>query len=80
MKQETWGKPLEIDFSPSGVVAISGPTEALNCLAHFWPDHRGPRYVAARSVCRAAIDGRKSLEQAREVFVTAVEEARLGRH
>lgn len=80
MKQVTWGQPLEVDFSPSGVVAVRGPTEALNCLAHFWPDRRGPRYVAARSVCRAAIDGRKSLEQAREVFMTAIEEARLGTH
>ncbi len=80
MKTVTWGQPLEVDFVYAGVRAIGGPAEALNCLKHLWPDRRGPRYVAARSVCRAAIDGRKSVEQAREVFRTALEEAHLKLH
>jgi hypothetical protein len=49
-------------------------------MANLWPDRRGPFYVAARSVCRAAIDGRKSAEEAREIFISAMREAHLKTH
>ncbi|CAN7485085.1 DUF982 domain-containing protein [Rhizobium sp. LjRoot30] len=80
MKQIVWNQPLEIGFQQDDVHEVHGPLEALNCLAHLWPDRRGPQYVAARSICRAAIDGRKSAEQAREAFMTAAKEAHLKFH
>jgi hypothetical protein len=46
----------------------------------MWPDRRGPLYVAARSVCRAAIAGRRSPEEAREIFMSATREAELTTH
>lgn len=80
MRQVKWNEPIEIGFVQGNTQVISGPSEALNCLANLWPEFRGPHYVAARSVCRAAIDGRKSAEEARAVFISATREARLKTH
>jgi hypothetical protein len=80
MRHIKWSHPIEVGFSKGDAKTISGPSEALHCLADLWPDRRGPHYVAARSVCRAAIDGRRSAEEARALFISAAEEARLSLH
>jgi hypothetical protein len=77
MQDLKWSSPIEVGFASGGAQTVSGPSEALRCLANLWPDCRGPQYVAARSVCRAAIDGRKSPEEARELFISATREAHL---
>ncbi|MGV2187356.1 DUF982 domain-containing protein [Rhizobium rhizogenes] len=77
MRQIKWSNPIKIGFAHGRFQTVTGPSEALNCMADLWPDRRGPFYVAARSVCRAAVDGRKSAEEAREVFVSAMREAHL---
>ena len=77
MRHLTWSRPIEVGFVSGEAKMVSGPSEALNCLTTLWPDRRGPLYVAARSVCRAAMDGRKSVEEARETFISATREARL---
>jgi hypothetical protein len=41
---------------------------------------RGLKYLRARSVCRAALDGRKTVEEARAEFMAAAEEAKLKVH
>jgi hypothetical protein len=51
--------------------------DALKCLADLWPSSRGLHYLKARSTCRAALDGRKTVEEARAEFVAAAEEAKL---
>ncbi len=80
MRQVKWNEPIEVGFLKGDIRTISGPSDALNCLANLWPEYRGPHYVAARSICRAAIDGRKSAEEARAVFISATREARLKAH
>jgi hypothetical protein len=80
MPNTKWSNPVEVGFAQKGSQVVLGPFDALICLMDTWPDLRGPRYVAARSFCRAAIDGRKSLEEAREVFIAAAQEAKLQAH
>ncbi|MFT4180605.1 MAG: DUF982 domain-containing protein [Rhizobium sp.] len=80
MRHIKWSNPIEIGFAHGSSQMVTGPSEALNCMANLWPDRRGPFYVAARSVCRAAIDGRKSAEEAREMFISAMREAHLKIH
>ena len=80
MPYAKWSSPVEVGFGQKGSQLVQGPFDALICLMDTWPDLRGPRYVAARSLCRAALDGRKSPEEAREVFISAAQEARLQAH
>jgi hypothetical protein len=80
MATERWNDPIKVGFENAGAKTINGPFEALKCLADLWPNVRGLRYLKARSACRAALDGRKSLEEARAEFVAAAEEAKLKLH
>ena len=80
MRDMRWGDPIEVGFQTGGAATIAGPFEALHCMADLWPDRRGPLYVAARSVCRAAIDGRRTAAEARELFISAAREAELAMH
>ncbi|RWX75699.1 DUF982 domain-containing protein [Neorhizobium lilium] len=77
MAQPHWQKPVQIAFGPLGTEVIKSPSEALIVLTDRWPDMRGPQFVKARSICRAAIDGRRSPEEARHQFEQAVSEAQL---
>lgn len=79
MRQVKWNAPIEVGFK-GDARTVTGPSEALNCMADLWPDRRGPQYVAARSVCRAAVAGRRSVEEAREMFISAAQEAQLSMH
>ncbi|KQY26833.1 DUF982 domain-containing protein [Rhizobium sp. Root482] len=80
MPNAKWSSPVEVGFAHKASQTVQGPFDALICLMDTWPDMRGPRYVAARSFCRAAIEGRKSPEEAREVFISAAKEAKLRTH
>jgi Protein of unknown function (DUF982) len=81
MPHTKWSNPVEVGFAHKGSQVVQGPFDALICLMEdTWPDLRGPRYVAARSYCRAALEGRKSPEEAREVFISAAKEAKLQTH
>ncbi|MEA3534667.1 DUF982 domain-containing protein [Rhizobium sp. CC-YZS058] len=75
-----WVEPVSVAAGAQEIRVVSGPSEALACLSEAWPDARGPRYVAARSICRAAIDGRKPVEDARNLFLLAAHEAKLHAH
>ncbi|ABR60526.1 DUF982 domain-containing protein [Sinorhizobium medicae] len=77
--QVLWRDPIELGLNGGDVRMVKGPSDALACLADHWP-YRGPYYVAARSACRAAIDGRRTCEEARKLFLSAAEEARLKAH
>jgi len=72
-----WHEPVNIQVPKSGDVRVDGPFEALVVLMDEWPNLRGAGYVKARSLCRAAIAGRKDAEEAREIFVVAAKEANL---
>jgi hypothetical protein len=77
MSATRWNQPVKITTPHSGNQTVHGPFAALIFLLDEWPDMRGPDYVQARSLCRAAIAGRKTPEEAREVFVRAAKEARI---
>jgi hypothetical protein len=72
-----WREPVKIKAPISGSMRVDGPFDALVVLMDEWPDMRGPGYVRARSLRRAAIAGRKDAEEARESFLVAAREADL---
>lgn len=79
MKQTIWTEPVEVDLDKADKDVIAGPFDALALLTENWPHMRGLTFVRARSACRAALDGRKTPEEARRCFEDAVSEARLHR-
>lgn len=70
-----WNKPVEVSLPNSGFFEVKGPFEALAHLTENWPG-RGLKFVRARSACRAAIAGYKSVDEARLAFEAAAVEAR----
>jgi hypothetical protein len=80
MASEKWNDPIHVGFEAAEARTVLGPFDALKCLTELWPNARGLQYLKARSTCRAALDGRKSLEEARAEFVAAAEEAKLRVH
>ncbi|KAA0695544.1 DUF982 domain-containing protein [Neorhizobium sp. P12A] len=80
MKDLKWKSPVEVSFAQEGSKVVQNPFEALVCLTDMWPSIRGLRFLKARSACRAALDGRKTAEEARAEFIAAAKEARLTMH
>lgn len=80
MTENNWAKPVEVHLDHSGKNAVAGPFDALVLLTDSWPNMRGLNFVRARSACRAALDGRKTPEEARKCFEEAVAEAKLHAH
>ncbi|WP_183748916.1 DUF982 domain-containing protein [Rhizobium sp. BK196] len=80
MATERWNSPIKVGFEGAGARTVKGPFDALACLAEHWPAVRGLKYLKARSACRAALDGRKTVEEARAEFMAAAEEAKLKVH
>ncbi len=76
MKLTRWTEPVEVNFDKTNKNIVAGPFDALALLTDDWPLTRGLNFVRARSACRAALDGRKSPEEARKCFEEAVSEAR----
>jgi hypothetical protein len=70
-----WNEPVEISF-PSGSHKVSGPFEALAHMTENWPAAQGLDFVRARSACRGAIAGHKTVDEARIAFEAAASEAR----
>jgi hypothetical protein len=80
MNELKWKSPVSIGFAHSEQRTVNNPFEALICLTDLWPSMRGLRFLKARSACRAALDGRKTPEEARREFIAAAEEAKLKLH
>lgn len=71
-----WNEPAKIDAPISGNVVVNGPFEPLTIMLDEWPDLRGRTdFVKARSLCRAAVAGRKDPEEARAIFINVAKEA-----
>jgi hypothetical protein len=70
-----WNEPVEIAF-PSGSHKVSGPFEALAHMTENWPAAQGLDFVRARSACRGAIAGHRTVDEARIAFEAAAAEAR----
>ncbi|MGV1753440.1 DUF982 domain-containing protein [Agrobacterium sp. CG674] len=71
-----WSEPVEFNFPTKGSYEVRGPFDALLHMTEQWPAVRGLNFVRARSACRAALAGHKSVDEARDAFEAAVAEAR----
>jgi hypothetical protein len=71
-----WTKPVSIKFPTDGIQEVNGPFEALAHLTENWPAQQGLDFVRARSACRGALAGHKTVDEARIAFETAAAEAR----
>ena len=80
MNNERWTEPVEVNLDANGKSVVAGPFEALRLLTEGWPNRRGLSFVRARSACRAALDGRKSPEEARKSFTDAVSDMQKNPH
>ena len=80
MNNERWTEPVEVNLDANGKSVVAGPFEALTLLTEGWPNRRGLSFVRARSACRAALDGRKSPEEARKCFTDAVSDMQKTPH
>ncbi len=67
-----WTTPVCVAVGNTDKQMIKGPHDALAMMTEQWPFSRGMEFVRARSVCRAALDGRKTVEEARVQFEHAV--------
>lgn len=80
MPNTYWSEPVEIKFGHAGSRTVKGPFDALIYLHDMWPKRTGAKFVRASNACKGAVEGRISLETAREDFLAAAEEARLNTH
>ncbi|TNM62934.1 DUF982 domain-containing protein [Aliirhizobium smilacinae] len=71
-----WNKPVEISLPATGSHQVLGPFEALTYLTENWPAGQGLTFVKARSACRGALAGHKTVDEARIAFEAAASEAR----
>lgn len=71
-----WSEPVEFNFPSKGSYKVRGPFDALVHMTEQWPAVRGLHFVRARSACRQALAGHKSVDEARDAFEAAVAEAR----
>jgi hypothetical protein len=80
MPNEQWSEPVEIEFDNAGSRTVKGPFDALIYLHDMWPLRTGAKFVKASNACKGAIEGRVSLEAAREDFLAAAAEVNVSRH
>jgi hypothetical protein len=67
-----WDKPVK-----AGGNLIFGPLEAHRFMMSRWPGSKNLDYTTADTCILAALDGRASPDQARELFEAALRSARL---
>ncbi len=77
ISKSQWNKPVCVTVGDTGEQLVKGPHDALALMTEKWPFIRGAEFVRARSLCRAALDGRKTVEEARVQFEQAINEARI---
>lgn len=71
--------PVALALDPRGGVIsqITHVEKAAEVLLYHWPATAGPKHLAAREACLAALAGTGSAEDARQALVEAGEEADL---
>jgi len=77
ISKSQWNKPVCVARDNAHEQLVKGPHDALALMTEGWPFLRGAEFVRARSLCRAALDGRRTVEEARIQFEQAVSEARV---
>ncbi|KQS90865.1 MULTISPECIES: DUF982 domain-containing protein [unclassified Rhizobium] len=72
-----WAEPVMIQLRQGEPEKISGPLQALNCLAQRWPEAEGEQYWKAKKLCMAALGERIPCAGVRDAFVAAAAEAHM---
>ncbi|MGK6317060.1 DUF982 domain-containing protein [Neorhizobium sp. DT-125] len=67
-----WDKPVLV-----GDNLIFGPLEAHKFMMSGWPNIKDREFAIAESTILAALDGRKTPDEAREKFEAALKSAQL---
>jgi len=67
-----WKEPVR-----TGGALITGPLEAHQFLMSGWPNQKDMAFALAENAILAALDGRKTAEEARSKFLAAVRSAQL---
>lgn len=78
MPVQYWEYPVDLEFH--GVEnrrTITATCFACECLLTHWPEHHGPAYRKALSVCLEAMKGKAPQAAARRAFLEAAAEASL---
>ncbi|AXV16489.1 DUF982 domain-containing protein [Neorhizobium sp. SOG26] len=70
-----WKYPVTIRIGYGLPEPIPGPVEAIECLEHRWPHNSGLYFELALLRCEAAARRASSIEEAREMFMSAAIEA-----
>lgn len=70
-----WNHPVTIRIGYGLAEPIRGPAEAVDCLEHRWPDRSGMYFEMALARCETASKRTSSIEEAREMFMSAAIEA-----
>ena len=72
--ERTWASPVVIRYGYGKPEEVHGPREAMECL-DGWPAEEGEYYRIARRKCSSAMRREGLLEEARETFIVAAQEA-----
>ena len=72
-----WHAPVEVRLSRDLSEKVEGASQALHYLMIRWPTDRGRHYEAACMISANAVQGKGSVEFAREAFIAAAIEARV---
>lgn len=67
MQEFLWDQPVKLCFFGGSERCISGPREALQCLAE-WPGAGGWFYERAKNRCHAALEMNGDLALSRQAF------------
>jgi len=69
-------RPIQVKvLAGGGLKKASTVHDLRTILLHYWPVTDGPSFVNALVVCQEVLDGRKSVEKARDAFFAAAREA-----
>ena len=77
-----WDPPVVVRLGGAGVSRnVTSVEDAAACLLQRWPrGPGGPAYQAATRACLAALEGDRAIDDARQAFVDAAEEAGIFLH
>ncbi|WP_413990454.1 DUF982 domain-containing protein [Labrys okinawensis] len=77
MGNSQFANPIRFMVSRQTVREIADLDEAISYLSMSWPMEAGTYCQAAKRVLVAAIEGRRSVKDARKAVVAALHEARM---
>ena len=76
MNRGYWHPPVTIETLTLGRYRmVSNAAEAARILLEEWPVDEGEAFVAAKTLCLAALEGKADPEEARKAFLLAADEA-----